>query len=414
MTGIFIQLSVCGIATLVACILFFKKENRMAFRFQAINLVTITGLNLNNALLHTSFYTAHPDGLVVPLILLATGPGSFYFFYKKILYPEKRLGTRDALHLIPVFLIVAILSSFWLLTEGQKLHIAHQWIASRGLATGAAKLPELLSLYVLMGPYGVFMFGLTYRTYARFLKNNPEAVNPENKSLHIYLENHLYFRFFAIVLIALFNLIRLSEEGNASFTSFSNIVFLLYPLFYYCKYPFTLLGLPQSVKWKFSFGKTILPVTGEMQTETVSPGQSVLEPSAQELRRMRRIDDFLAEQKPYLQGTCTLETLAGSLNMPVRTIGATIKKVKGMNYNAYINFLRINYLLERLQADSKWMEYNIESLCYSIGFNSPSRFYLAFKQVMGLTPREYLDQLAKEQVKEKPEKMHPVSSDLSA
>ena len=99
--------------------------------------------------------------------------------------------------------------------------------------------------------------------------------------------------------------------------------------------------------------------------------------------------------QPYLQGTFTLKMCASKVNMSERMTSATIRKVKGMNYNTYINSLRIHYFIESLQKDAKWMDYSVESISYSVGFNSPNSFYQAFKQLTGETPREYMDRFAK-------------------
>lgn len=56
-----------------------------------------------------------------------------------------------------------------------------------------------------------------------------------------------------------------------------------------------------------------------------------------------------------------------------------------VNYNEWINGLRIDYIAERLRDTSQ-----IETLCKEAGFSSQSVFYKSFKKKLNCTPGEYL------------------------
>lgn len=67
-----------------------------------------------------------------------------------------------------------------------------------------------------------------------------------------------------------------------------------------------------------------------------------------------------------------------------------------MNVNSYINSLRINYILEKLNSDPKYLQYSISYLAGETGFSTHSKFSQVFKNVVGMNPSEYIKQLTQE------------------
>jgi AraC-like DNA-binding protein len=105
------------------------------------------------------------------------------------------------------------------------------------------------------------------------------------------------------------------------------------------------------------------------------------------------IEQLLAEKKLYLKTDFTqkeLSTATGLSNFQIRQA----IKAKGINnFSNYINTKRIENLLSIIKEDSKWRKYSLEFLAKESGFNSVNSFYLSFKKVTGLTPKNYLDKL---------------------
>jgi tetratricopeptide (TPR) repeat protein len=70
------------------------------------------------------------------------------------------------------------------------------------------------------------------------------------------------------------------------------------------------------------------------------------------------------------------------------------------NFNEFINKLRIDYILVKMKQDPDFLGYTVESLADHLGYGSRTTFIKAFKEVTGLTPNYYLQQLRKERVGE--------------
>ena len=63
-----------------------------------------------------------------------------------------------------------------------------------------------------------------------------------------------------------------------------------------------------------------------------------------------------------------------------------IKECTGNTPNTYINRLRIEYAVKLMKT---YPHYSIESIATDSGFKSKNTFYVAFRDVFGVTPNEY-------------------------
>ncbi|MCS5491192.1 helix-turn-helix domain-containing protein [Algoriphagus limi] len=102
---------------------------------------------------------------------------------------------------------------------------------------------------------------------------------------------------------------------------------------------------------------------------------------------------YLEYEQPYLIQDFTVKKMENELNIPSRTIAGLVKKLLEMNFNAFINHLRIEFVIRKLYKEVIWRSYTVESLAYSAGYNSPNSFYNYFKEYTGTTPREFISEL---------------------
>ena len=73
-----------------------------------------------------------------------------------------------------------------------------------------------------------------------------------------------------------------------------------------------------------------------------------------------------------------------------------INKYKGKNVNLYIKELRINYIVEKLKSDPKYLNYKVSYLAEECGFSSHSSFSAVFKNITGITPNVFITFLSKD------------------
>jgi len=99
------------------------------------------------------------------------------------------------------------------------------------------------------------------------------------------------------------------------------------------------------------------------------------------------------EGKAFLDAELSLFGLAKDLNTNSAYLSRVINEVKGVNFSNYINELRVQQLLKKLEDDPQLQFYKIQALGEEVGFKRAYSFSKAFEKKMGEKPSSYLRQL---------------------
>jgi AraC-like DNA-binding protein len=101
-----------------------------------------------------------------------------------------------------------------------------------------------------------------------------------------------------------------------------------------------------------------------------------------------RVEEIMRSQQIFLQSDLTLPKLATAVDCSINHLSQVINSGFGVSFFDYLNQYRIEYareLLTRLDGQ----DHAILNVAYSVGFNSNSAFYAAFKKHAGQTPAHY-------------------------
>lgn len=101
--------------------------------------------------------------------------------------------------------------------------------------------------------------------------------------------------------------------------------------------------------------------------------------------------------KRFLNKDFSLAILAGQLDTNTKYLSEIINSHYHMNFNTYINRLRINYIVEKLKTDPNFIKYRISYLAENSGFASHSSFATVFKAITGLSPVKFIEFLNSEE-----------------
>lgn len=104
---------------------------------------------------------------------------------------------------------------------------------------------------------------------------------------------------------------------------------------------------------------------------------------------MQRIEYFMQTQKPYLNNELTLPMLAESLGISTNNLSQVLNESFGENFYKFINRYRIEES-QRLLLDSSFSHYNILGIAFEAGFNSKATFNKTFKEIVGVSPSEFI------------------------
>lgn len=109
----------------------------------------------------------------------------------------------------------------------------------------------------------------------------------------------------------------------------------------------------------------------------------------------RKLEEIMLNEQAYLQPNLTLPALASSVGCSVNHLSQVINAGFNMSFFDYLNSHRVDHARELLaQLDGK--NGAILKIAFSVGFNSNSAFYAAFKKHVGMTPAQYRKSRLKE------------------
>lgn len=102
-----------------------------------------------------------------------------------------------------------------------------------------------------------------------------------------------------------------------------------------------------------------------------------------QVEKVKAIQAFMAAD---LEKHHTLKELAAKFDIPLTSMKTCFKGVYGMSVFAYMRTYRMNQAAVLLRTSR---EKSIAEIAGSVGYDSPSKFAVAFKEVMGKSPLEY-------------------------
>lgn len=104
---------------------------------------------------------------------------------------------------------------------------------------------------------------------------------------------------------------------------------------------------------------------------------------------------YFEEKKLYLDRKVSLSYVATEIESNTKYLSYIIKNHKGKDFNKYINDLRINYIVQKINDDPKYRQYKINFLAEETGFSSHSKFATVFKNTIGVSPSEFINYFEK-------------------
>ncbi len=92
----------------------------------------------------------------------------------------------------------------------------------------------------------------------------------------------------------------------------------------------------------------------------------------------------------FLTNQISLKDVAKLANTNSKYLSKIVNTYKEKNFTTYINDLRIDYLVNHIQTDTKYQKYTIRAIAEEIGFSNPEGFSRAFQKKTGLKPSYFI------------------------
>jgi len=136
-----------------------------------------------------------------------------------------------------------------------------------------------------------------------------------------------------------------------------------------------------------------LKLMAEKRKFTEPKTQTIPEQTEQLL--LQKLEKFERFGK-FIQPGISLTSLAKSLDTNTKYLSDVINRNKEVNFNQYINELRINYIINKMKEEPKYLNYKMYYLAKECGFSSQSTFSSVFKSVTGISPLSFIKFLKNE------------------
>lgn len=102
------------------------------------------------------------------------------------------------------------------------------------------------------------------------------------------------------------------------------------------------------------------------------------------------------KNKMFLEKDWNLSSLSSAFNTNPKYVSIMLENFRTKGINEYIHGLRIDYIVNLLQTESKFKHYTYEALANEAGFSTTERFKKAFLAKMGFSPSYLINKLKKE------------------
>lgn len=110
-------------------------------------------------------------------------------------------------------------------------------------------------------------------------------------------------------------------------------------------------------------------------------------------RVKQRLKDFEQEEL-FLDPSVSTVSIATYCETNVRYISEIINTHNNESLSAYINRLRVTYILKKLRDEKIYRTYKISHLADEAGFSNHSKFSAEFKRVTGIAPSSFISRMS--------------------
>lgn len=127
----------------------------------------------------------------------------------------------------------------------------------------------------------------------------------------------------------------------------------------------------------------------EVSPSRIKPAKQTVIPREMEETLLEKLEEF-ENTTSFTNQDTSLSRLALQMETNTKYLSEVVNSHKRKNFNAYINELRINYIIDKLKNDPSYLQYKISYLAEDSGFSSHSVFATVFKQVTGISPTRFI------------------------
>ncbi|WP_413532718.1 helix-turn-helix domain-containing protein [Empedobacter brevis] len=126
------------------------------------------------------------------------------------------------------------------------------------------------------------------------------------------------------------------------------------------------------------------------------PSNNIHISSKTESDLLRKLELF-ERNKGYIKKNVNLASLSKQFDTNTKYLSEIIRISRQKQFNAYLNELRVNYIVNRLKNEPEYINTKVSYLASDCGFASHSTFTTTFTQIMNESPSAFIKRIKEEQ-----------------
>jgi len=115
----------------------------------------------------------------------------------------------------------------------------------------------------------------------------------------------------------------------------------------------------------------------------------------EETRLFDQFTKIIEAEQFFLNPDFSQKNVAEKLGVSEYKIRVIIEKAYEIKFSEFANYRKTYFLLNEMRKNPQWQKYSFVAIARKLGYLSTNSFYLNFKRISGVTPKEYFDSLEK-------------------
>jgi AraC-like DNA-binding protein len=381
----FLQIVTTISSALFAIVFLFYNCNKSVFKkLLAVQFLIISYGLFVNFLAINNFFSHFPHlsrtGLLCAFLIQ---PIQFLAIYKSL--NGKKLHWLDVLHFLPALLYIANFYNYFMLSASEKVVILETNILAR---FSEGFLPDyflpILSLF--QTTFYIIWFGF-------ILKKIKKEISSKTVLYFIHLMMiYMVFHYLPPVMLIL------HYYDTHNITSWMPIIYATGNLVFF----FKILATPEWLFYHHSNkgGDSIIKFTssrqepGGLEMELINKlSPKKLQFNLEENCLFDRFTEVVEADQFFLLPNFSQKNVADKLDVSEYKIRLIIEKAYGIKFSEFSNYRKTYFLLNEMRKNPQWQKYSFVAIARKLGYLSTNSFYLNFKRISGVTPKEYFDSL---------------------
>lgn len=337
-----------------------------------------------NFIYFNNFFTLFPHlsrtGLLCALLIPAI---QFLSIYRGL--GNQKLKWKDALHFLPALLYVVNFFNYFILSASEKIILLEN--------NSIAKFNEgFLPDYFL--PI-LTLFQITfYLVWFAFLirKFKKDIVSKSLREFIYFMMSYMVFHYLPPVMVVLYY-----YDAHA-ITNWLPVIYSIVNLIFF----FKILITPEWLFYhKSEVEEPVASITSpNLSKKEIRPLENsliqILSPKKFQLSKeeLQLFDNFTAiveAERFFLDPAFSQKEVAKKLDISEYKIRHLLDKAYGIKFSEFTNYRRTYFLLNEMRKNKQWQRYSFVAIARKLGYLSANSFYMNFKRIAGVTPKEYFN-----------------------